>query len=80
MEKGRFPEVVDSFHAQGPVKVQNALASYLAEQVKKGELRKMNPDVGARQDAISGLFGALFGAGVLGWGAGWIGYLTGQSM
>jgi AcrR family transcriptional regulator len=49
MEKGRFPEVVDSFHAQGPAKVQDALASYLAEQVKKGKLRKMNPDVGARQ-------------------------------
>ena len=30
------------------------------------------------QDAIPGLFGALFGAGVLGWGAGWIGSLTGQ--
>ncbi len=49
MEKGRFPEVVDSFHAQGPAKVQDALASYLAEQVKKGMLRTMNPDVGARQ-------------------------------
>ena len=32
------------------------------------------------QDVIPGLFGALFGAGVLGWGAGWIGSLTGQSM
>jgi len=31
-------------------------------------------------DAIPGLFGALFGAGVLGWGAGWISSLTGQSM
>ena len=31
-------------------------------------------------DAIPGLFGALFGAGVLGWGAGWIDSLTGQSM
>lgn len=31
-------------------------------------------------EAIPGLFGALFGAGVLGWGAGWIGSLTGQSM
>ena len=30
--------------------------------------------------AIPGLFGALFGAGVLGWGAGWISSLTGQSM
>ena len=27
---------------------------------------------GRFQDAIPGLFGALFGAGVLGWGAGWI--------
>ena len=32
------------------------------------------------QQAIPALFGALFGAGVLGWGAGWIGSLTGQSM
>ena len=31
-------------------------------------------------DAIPGLFGALFGAGVLGWGAGWISSLTGQSL
>lgn len=28
---------------------------------------------GRFQDAIPGLFGALFGAGFLGWGAGWIG-------
>jgi len=35
---------------------------------------------GMFQDAIPGLFGALFGAGVLGWGAGWIGSLTGQTM
>ena len=35
---------------------------------------------GRFQDAIPGLFGALFGAGVLGWGAGWIGSLTGQGM
>lgn len=35
---------------------------------------------GRFQDAIPGLFGALFGAAVLGWGAGWIGSLTGQAM
>ena len=35
---------------------------------------------GRFQDAIPGLFGALFGAGVLGWGAGWISSLTGQSV
>ena len=34
---------------------------------------------GRFQEAIPGLFGALFGAGVLGWGAGWISSLTGQS-
>jgi TetR/AcrR family transcriptional repressor of mexJK operon len=49
MEKGRFPDVVDSFDAEGPARVQAALASYLAVQIKKGKLRKMNPDVGARQ-------------------------------
>ncbi len=35
---------------------------------------------GRFQDAIPGLFGAPFGAGVLGWGAGWISSLTGQSV
>jgi hypothetical protein len=35
---------------------------------------------GRFQDAIPGLFGALFGEGVLGWGAGWGGSLTGQNM
>jgi hypothetical protein len=34
---------------------------------------------GRFQDAIPCLFGALFGAGVLGWGAGWISSLTGRS-
>ncbi len=49
MERGRFPGVVNSFYTQGPARVHAALASYLAVQVKKGKLRKMNPDVGARQ-------------------------------
>ncbi len=35
---------------------------------------------GRFQDAVPQLFGALFGAGVLGWGAGWIASLTGQSL
>ena len=35
---------------------------------------------GRIQEGIIGLIGALFGAAVLGWGAGWIGSLTGQSM
>lgn len=35
---------------------------------------------GRFEDAIPALFGALFGAGVLGWGAGWIGSLTGQTL
>ena len=33
---------------------------------------------GRFQDAIPGLFGALFGAGVLGWGAGWIRSVNGR--
>ena len=32
------------------------------------------------QRGVIGLFGAFFGAGVLGWGAGWISSLTGQSV
>lgn len=47
------------------------------EQVIFAGIRMMS---GRFQDAIPGLFGALFGVGVLGWGAGWIGSLTGQSM
>ena len=35
---------------------------------------------GRFQEAIPALFGALFGAGVLGWGPGWISSLTGQSV
>lgn len=35
---------------------------------------------GRFQDAIPALFGALFGAGVLGWGAGWVSSLTGQTV
>ena len=35
---------------------------------------------GRFQEAIPALFGALFGAGVLGWGAGWITSLTGQTV
>jgi len=35
---------------------------------------------GRFQEAIPGLFGALFGAAVLGWGVGWIGSLTRQSI
>ena len=31
-------------------------------------------------EAIPQLFGALFGAGVLGWGSGWISSLTGQTV
>jgi hypothetical protein len=35
---------------------------------------------GRFNEAVPGLFGALFGAAVLGWGAGWIGSLTGQTI
>ena len=49
MERGRFPAAADAYHAHGPERVRAALGGYLEEQVKKGRLRKMNPDVGARQ-------------------------------
>jgi AcrR family transcriptional regulator len=49
MERGRLPQVVKAFDAQGPARVQAALASYLAEQIRRGKLRRMNPRVGARQ-------------------------------
>ena len=35
---------------------------------------------GRIQQGVMGLFGVIFGAGVLGWGAGWISSLTGQSV
>ena len=35
---------------------------------------------GRIQQGVMGLIGAIFGAGVLGWGAGWISSLTGQSV
>jgi TrbC/VIRB2 pilin len=78
-------------HAQGTVDFSGAttvmnsfktFAEYAGAVICLGSLifagiRLMS---GRFQDAIPGLFGALFGAGVLGWGAGWISSLTGQSV
>jgi DNA-binding transcriptional LysR family regulator len=47
---------------------------------RRTDLRRDSDDERSFSRRNSGLFGALFGAGVLGWGAGWIGSLTGQSM
>jgi hypothetical protein len=83
--------VVTAAHAQGTMDFSGAqtlmgtfktFAMYAGAVICLGGLifagiRMMS---GRFQDAIPGLFGALFGAGVLGWGAGWIGSLTGQSM
>lgn len=49
MERERFPELRAIFHDNGPARVHAVVAAYLAEQVKKGRLRKMNPHVAARQ-------------------------------
>ena len=49
MERERFPELRGVFHEKGPARVHAALSRYLAEQVAKGTLRKMNPAVAARQ-------------------------------
>ena len=78
-------------HAQGSIDMSGAtnvlntfktFAEYAGAIICLGSLifagiRLMS---GRFQDAIPGLFGALFGAGVLGWGAGWISSLTGQSV
>ena len=86
-----FLTIASAAHAQGTMDFSGAqtlmgtfktFAMYAGAVICLGGLifagiRMMS---GRFQDAIPGLFGALFGAGVLGWGAGWIGSLTGQSM
>ena len=78
-------------HAQGSIDMSGAtnvmntfktFAEYAGAVICLGSLifagiRMMS---GNFQQAIPALFGALFGAGVLGWGAGWISSLTGQSV
>ena len=78
-------------HAQGQIDLSGAttlmnsfktFALYAGAVICLGSLifagiKMMSGDF---QRAIPGLFGALFGAGVLGWGAGWISSLTGQGM
>jgi TetR/AcrR family transcriptional regulator, mexJK operon transcriptional repressor len=49
MEGGRSPELLKSFHARGPARVNAALAHYLEDQVEQGRLRPMNSTVAARQ-------------------------------
>ena len=49
MERERFPELKGVFHEEGPARVHASLARYLAEQVAKDALRKMNTNVAARQ-------------------------------
>jgi hypothetical protein len=86
-----FAGVADVAHAQGTMDFSGAqtlmgtfktFAIYAGAVICFGGLifagiRMLS---GRFQDAIPGLFGALFGAGILGWGAGWIGSLTGQTM
>jgi hypothetical protein len=78
-------------HAQGSIDMSGAtnvmntfktFAEYAGAVICLGSLifagiRMMS---GRFQEAIPALFGALFGAGVLGWGAGWISSLTGQAI
>ena len=83
--------VVSAAHAQGTMDFSGAqtlmstfktFAMYAGAVICLGGLifagiRMMS---GRFQDAIPGLFGALFGAGVLGWGAGWIGFDHGYAV
>ncbi len=86
-----FTGIANVAHAQGTIDFSGAttlMATFKTFAIYAGAvicfgglifagIRMMS---GRFQDAIPGLFGALFGAGVLGWGAGWIGSLTGQPM
>ncbi len=78
-------------HAQGTIDMSGAttlmttfktFAMYAGAVICLGSLifAGIKLMTGNFQQAIPGLFGALFGAGVLGWGAGWISSLTGQSL
>lgn len=49
MEHRRFPELSKIFYELGPVRTHTTLAKYLEEQVSKGQLRKLNPQLAARQ-------------------------------
>ena len=82
---------VSAAHAQGTIDMSGAttlmntfktFALYAGAVICLGSLifAGIKMMSGNFQQAIPALFGALFGAGVLGWGAGWIGSLTGQSM
>ena len=61
--------------------IQNVL--YLCgccDLLRRSDFRRNPHDVGTVSGCDPRTLRALFGAGVLGWGAGWIGSLTGQSM
>jgi hypothetical protein len=49
MEWRRFPELVKSFYEQDPSRIAAVLGKYLDEQVQRGRLRNLNPQVGGRQ-------------------------------
>lgn len=86
-----FLAVCAAAHAQGTIDMSGAttlmttfktFAMYAGAVICLGSLifAGIKMMSGNLAQAIPGLFGALFGAGVLGWGAGWISSLTGQSM
>jgi TetR/AcrR family transcriptional regulator, mexJK operon transcriptional repressor len=47
-ETARFPEVGRTFHERAPQAVQNVLASYLADAMNRGTLRRDDPRLAAR--------------------------------
>ncbi len=49
MARERFPEVLQLYRTSGPFRVRDAVARYLKEQVGLGRLRRVNPEVAARQ-------------------------------
>jgi len=48
MESGRYPELATRFYENGPKRGEEALATYLAGQIKIGHLREEDPLMMAR--------------------------------
>jgi TetR/AcrR family transcriptional repressor of mexJK operon len=49
MTRERFPEILQLYRTTGPFRIRDAVTEYLKVQIREGKLRKLNPEVAARQ-------------------------------
>ncbi len=49
MTRDRFPEILQLYRTTGPLRIRDAVTEYLKVQIREGRLRKLNPEVAARQ-------------------------------